>query len=194
MAIGDRFKNLVSTVQTVAARVGEERELSIPENLINAAIDRLVVKGDIEYLAVRLGEGALQIDVELRTAWAHLAMTGDFELDDILIDERRQLISLRQLRTLDVRTSRHASSGYRLLFLTLSPVLGWLAGLAFRRALRGLEGASVTGNHYHFDLSPHIRKDSWLMTTISTLNVTGARFEPAVLVLRGNINVLGAFS
>ncbi len=194
MAIGDRFKGLVSTVQTVAARVGEERELSLPENLINAAIDRLVVKDDIEYLAVRLGEGVLQIDIELRTAWAHLAMTGDFELDDIAIDQRRQFISLRQLRTLDVRTSRHASDWYRLLFLTLSPVLGWLTGQAFRRALRNLEGASVAGNRYHFDLSPHIRKDSWLMTTINTLNVSGARFEPGVLVLRGNINVLGVFS
>lgn len=194
MAFGDRFKNLVSTVQTVAARVGEERELAVPENLINAAIERLVVKGDIEYLAVRLGEDLLQIDLELRTAWARLAMTGDFELDDILLDQRRQFISLRQLRTLQVRTSRYASDWHRLLLTLMSPALGWLTGQAFRRALRGLEGASVAGNRYHFDLSPHIGKESWLMTTVSTLNVTGARFEPGVLVLRGNVNVLGVFS
>ncbi len=194
MAWGDRFRHLVSTVQTVAAKVAEERELAVPENLINAAIDRLVVKGDIESLAVRLSDGLLQIDIELRTAWARLALTGDFGLDDILIDQRRQFISLRQLRTLDVRTSRYASDWHRFFLLALSPLLGWLTGQAFRRALRGLEGASVAGNRYHFDLSPHIRKDSWLMTTLSTLNVSGARFEPASLVLRGNINVLGALS
>lgn len=190
--LGDRLKGLVSAVQGVAARVSEERELPLPEHLINAAIDRLVVKGDLEYLAVRLGEDLLQIDVELHTAWARLAVTGDFELDAIGIDRRRQFVSLRQVRTLDVRTSRHASAWHRLFFQLLSPALGWLAGLAFRHGLRRLEGASVAGDVFRFDLSPYIRKDSWLMTTISTLNITGARFQPGTLVLRGGIDVLGA--
>lgn len=193
--VGDRIRDLVSSVQGVSTRrVGEARELAIPEALINAAMDRLVVKGDLEQLALRLGTDVLQIDVELRTAWAQLAMTGHFELAGIVIEKRWQHLDLRQLRTLDVRTSRHASSWHRLLLLALSPILGWLAGLAFRHALRGLEGVRVAGSDYHFDLSPHIRKDSWLMATISTLNISGARFEPGLLVLRGNLNVLGAFS
>ncbi|MEL0028146.1 MAG: hypothetical protein VW625_05725 [Perlucidibaca sp.] len=192
--VGEHFKELVSAVENLTARVTESHELAVPEGLINAAIDRLVVKGRLESLVIRLGEGVLRIDVDLYTSWARLGVTGDFSLVDILIEQRRQQISLRQSGKLHVTTSKYSTDWHRYLLMLLSPFLGTLAEFAFRRALRDIEGVRIAADEYHFDLAPHISKDSWLMKTISTLNITGARFEPEKLVLRGNLNVMGAWS
>lgn len=199
MVLGDKFRNLVSSVQTVAARVGEEREVRLPEGLINAAIDRLVVKGDLRSLVLHFSEERLQLDVVLLKSGSRIHVSGQFALAGIDMNQHHQKMSLRQMEPLAVAVSPSGSSAQRLLLRLLSPWLGVLAGMAFRRALRGIEGTFIesgggAGRLFHFDLSPHIARDSLLMTTISTLNVTGARFEPAELVLRGNINVLGMFA
>jgi len=194
VGIGRRIKNVVGVVQSVAMKVGEERELPVPEGVINSAIERWLVKGALKSMIVRLHEGTMRLDAELMLFGSCLKAAGNFTLEDLCVNQQRQFITLHQAGRIETLEISHSSPKWRALFFVLRPFHSVLATWALRRLLNKLEGVAVVGPVYHFDLSRYIGNDPKRITTISTVNVSSGRLEDGALILVGNINLMGLFA
>lgn len=196
MGIGRRIKNVVDAVQSVAMNiaVGEERELPVPEGVINSAIERWLVKGALQSMIVRLHPGVMRLDAELMIFGSCLKASGNFALEDLCINQQRQFVTLHQSGAIETLEISHASSKWRALFFVLRPLHSLLATWALRHVLNKLDGVAVVGPVYHFDLSRYIGNDPARITAISTVNVSRGRLDDGALILMGNINFMGLFS
>lgn len=191
MNLGEHLKTVVDTAQAVVSGVTQEKELPVPEAVINAAIERWLLGGALVSMVARVFDDGLRLDVELMLAGSRLKVAGRFALQDICINQQMQFVTLRQQGELEVQALGHRWPWWRTAFLMVWPLRSWLAAFALRTLLNRVDGITSLGAVYHFDLAPYIRQEPRLVTLVSTVNVVRGRFENGVLMLGGHINLRG---
>lgn len=194
MGIGNHIKSVVGAVQNAVLAVSEERELPVSEGVINSAIERWLVKGALQSMIVRLHQGRMRLDAEIIVFGSCLQVSGNLLLEDLCINQQMQFITLRQAGKIETVEISHASRWWRALFFTLRPVHGFIATHVLRHLVNRLEGVSVAGTLYRFDLSHYVGNDPRLITMASTVNVSRGRLEDGALILAGTINFMGLFA
>ncbi len=191
MSLGDSLRAVVDTAQAVVSGVAQEKELPVPEAVINAAIERWLLGGALVSMVARVFEDGLRLDVELMVVGSRLKVAGRFVLQDICINQQMQFLTLRQEGSLDVQALGHRWPWWRTAFLMVWPLRSWLAAFALKTLLNRVDGITSLGSVYHFDLAPYIRREPQLITLVSTVNVVRGRLEDGVLMLGGHINLRG---
>lgn len=188
--ITDWLSSLGRTGNRVQAEL-TPREFPLPDAVLNAALLRYGVQGDIRRLSVACHAGCLTLDIAFTTPWAQVAVSGDFRIDDFHLDGALQRVLLAQQGRLRVQADNFAAPWQGSVYRLLSPVSGWLAERLLKHFLLKLKGTRILRRHYRFDLSHYIPAQSWLALTARTVPLHGARCEPGTLVLLGHVDVLG---
>lgn len=171
--------------------LSQEREIFIPEGMINTALTAMLGKdGLVRSLLVECRDGGLDIDALVMHEGNEIQIRAAFELQSITVNRHKQTVALRESREPELLLKRWASTtGKWKLLLRLWACRRLLRQHPLHYALRKLEGFEINQGVYRIDLSTYVRQRAALVAALYAVDVRNAALRPGGVVLRGSANV-----
>ena len=175
------------TVDTLA----EERDILIPESMLNTALSALVSRSkSLHALSFQLHDDWFEMDMVYVFDGIEFGINASFDVENITFDHHKQAVTLRERRPIQVTTRRFASSWQKIGFMLWSwwcRTVKKTEPLAY--ALGKIEGVSIKNGIYRLDFSPYIRRKPAVVATLYALDINTIRISDNEIYLRGSANL-----
>jgi hypothetical protein len=180
-----------SALKKAVDTLAEERDLLIPESMLNTALATLASRSKtLKGLNFQLHDDWFEVDVIYIHKGIEFRFHACFDVENITFDHHKQSIVLKERGQYQFETRAFASTLHRVCY---SAWAFWCK--TFQKTepliyvLQKIEGITIKDGVYRFDFSPYIRSKPALVATIYALDINTIRISESEIYLRGSADL-----
>lgn len=180
-----------SAIRDWTDTLSQEREIFIPEGMINTAITAMLGKdNEVKSVLVECHDGFADLDILVTHEGTDIQIRATFELQSVSINRHKQTVVLRERQPPELIFTRFASTWQKIQLL----VRVWACRTILREhplhhVLRQREGVEINNGVYRIDLSHWVRQKAALVAALYAADIRTATLREGGLMLRGAANV-----
>lgn len=180
-----------SALKKAVDTLAEERDLLIPESMLNTALATLASRSKtLKGLNFQLHDDWFEVDVIYIHQGIEFHLHASFDVENITFDHHKQSLVLKQRGQYQFNTRSFSSTFHRVCYTAWAV---WCRRIQHTEpliyALEKIEGVTIKDGIYRFDFSPYIRRKPALVATIYALDINTIRISESEIYLRGSADL-----
>lgn len=180
-----------SALRDLTDNLSQEREIFLPEGMINTAVTALLGKdGDVRSVLLECHDGFADLDALVWHEGTEIQIRATFELQSVTVNKHKQSVVLRERQPPELVFRHFPSTWVKLkLLVQVWACRNLLREHPLHHALRKMEGVEIVNGVYRLDLSSQVRQKAALVAALYAVDIRNASLREGGLQLRGSANV-----
>jgi hypothetical protein len=181
----------ISAVRDWTDSLSQEREIFIPDGMINTAVTALLPKDSVvKSVLVECHDGFADLDILANHEGTEVNILLTFELQSLTINRHKQAVALRERQPPELSFRYFPSAWHKVwLLLQVWACRNLLRQHPLHHVLRKTDGVEISNGVYRIDLSLWVRQKAALIAALYAVDIRQATLREGGLLVRGAANV-----